>query len=195
MIRRTAGTVRRTAGIGALGLVAIAAVGLSQGGRSEGETPPGEHATAWSPPPPSEVPLTCTKGMTFAPAPNANAHAVVPAPGTAAGSAEAPVVPAAPAVTLAFASPGALARGMTDEAHTGFPGLLAGLVQYGVGEQLEAEATIIGTVAGRAVVLAPAVRRDDGTWMWRDARPVLNPNGVWIAQGSMIACNEVFERV
>ena len=188
--------IRRVAGVVVLGTAAVVVVGLFLGGTSQGETPPGEHATAWTPPAPNDVPLDCVKGMTFAPAPPANPHAIVPAPDASDASGAGDTTAASPAVPpSSLPSPAALAEAMTVEARAGFPELVAGLVRYEVSQQDGAEATLVGTLAGRRLVFAPAVRNANGTWSWRDARPVLNPNGAWITQGTMIACNEVFERV
>lgn len=176
--------IRKSAGVAVLATVAAVVV-VSLGGASQGETPPGEHATAWTPPAPSQVPLDCVEGMTFAPAPPANPHAVVPADGKVVGT---------PAARPSSPTPQALADVMTVEARTGFPGLAAGLLRYEVTDRGDAEATLTGTFGGRRLVVAPAVRNADGTWSWRDARPVRNPNGAWVMQGTMIACNEAFDR-
>jgi hypothetical protein len=183
--------IRRTAGTAALVSLAAAAIAVSlavSGGRSEGTTVASDHASAWTPPPPSEVPLDCIGGMTFAPAPVVDAHRLVAA-GAGAAAGPTPVHPAS------SPTPGGLAEVMTAEARAGFPDLVAGLLRYEVADVSGTEATIVGSVAGRRLVLAPAVQRSDGTWAWRDGRPVRNPNGAWVTQGTMVACDETFERL
>jgi len=186
--------IRKSAGVVVLGTVAAVTVVLSVGGASQGGTPPAEHAAAWTPPAPSEVPLDCLKGMTFAPAPPANPHAPMAAARDAAEAPGAPAVAGAPSAPSPSPTPHVLAEVMTAEARSGYPELVAGFVRYEVAEQHDADATLVGTLGGRRLVLAPAVRNADGTWSWRDARPVLNPNGALVMQGTMVACNEVFDR-
>lgn len=187
--------IRRTAGTAALVSTAAMTIGLFlavSGGRSEGTTVAADHAAAWTPPPPSEVPLDCVGGMTFAPAPVADAHRIYAAP--PGGGVDASV-DAASVRPSSSPTPEGLAEVMTAEARAGFPELVAGLLRYEVVEVSGGEATIVGSVAGRRLVLAPAVQRSDGTWAWRDGRLVHNPNGAWVTQGTMVACDETFDRL
>lgn len=205
---RIASRVSLWAVFGACVLVTALFVSGSEGGSSQSrpsaaeavpaEAPAHAHAAQWTPPKPTDVPLDCangTQGMQFSSSPDPSTEPVlVPAPDPdAPAPTEGATASPEPGVQLDFPNPEALAAALTNQAPLGWPGEVAGLLQYVVADQQGDEATILGMFGGERLVLVPAIRRADGSWRWHHARPVREPHGVWVMLGTSITCDDVRE--
>jgi hypothetical protein len=193
--------VQVVTGAAVLAAAVVAAAGISRDERSAADetvvaesTPTAwEPPAAWVPPAPGETPLDCQGEMQFAPVPHGD-HEPSLAPHPDSADRAAVVRSTEPPVPLSFPTLAALTDAMTAQSSVGWPHDMAiSLLRYEVVDERDGEANLVGKLGDKRLLLAPAIRQPDGTWAWRDARPVMQPNGAWIMQGTSVSCDDVWQ--